>query len=505
MFEQMDCCILDLDHFNFKLDQYNQATLKSTFELYKSDIRQVFKLFWDLLASLPYVPERQRRQWDIASFVAATASLTLSTYNTVQISKLETAIEAQKQKTDLLADIVKLHEQHLHQLDRMSDDIGREIQALKVQSGLHFSINKAMAQVISDTNKLWALVAIFERVIHSAFDQKLAPGALSVDVLETILYHIKDTAANNKFHKFIHQPFDLYKLETSFIHWPEEQTVILILHVPFVEAENLLPFYKFISLPIYFNFSLNVSIIPDVGKIDLFAIANTEAFQTLSTSDLPNCKRLGKTFFCEGQSMLQTNIVEDCLGSLYLWSATLIKANCKFRIDSTKEKIFSLGNNTWVVYSIGTIATNQVCPRAGTLSPMTIKSGQTVTVTQGCHIPTIDRLILADESEEKEIINSWLDWTMSLSQLFNHDDNEQLTAMIMDLRKHINGNFDASQLLKRLDTVQKPFSADHWRFSSPAAMFRAAILIAVVSFVIWKKCCAQASSTAHTPASLPAL
>ncbi len=93
---------------------------------------------------------------------------------------------------------------------------------------------------------------------------------------------------------------------------------------------------------------------------------------------------------------------------------------------------------------------------------------------------------------------------MSLSQLFNHEDNEQLTAMIMDLRKHINGDFDASQLLKRLDTVQKPFSADHWRFSLPAAMFGVAILIAVVSFVIWKKCCAQASSTAHTPAPLPA-
>jgi hypothetical protein len=94
---------------------------------------------------------------------------------------------------------------------------------------------------------------------------------------------------------------------------------------------------------------------------------------------------------------------------------------------------------------------------------------------------------------------------MSLSQLSNHEDNEQLTAMLMDLRKHINGDFDASQLLKRLDTVQKLFSADHWGFTLPAAMFRAAILIAVVSFVIWKKCCAQASSTAHTPAPLPAL
>jgi len=48
---------------------------------------------------------------------------------------------AQKQKTDLLTDIVKLHEQHLHQLDEMIEDIGKEIQALKVQSGLHFSID----------------------------------------------------------------------------------------------------------------------------------------------------------------------------------------------------------------------------------------------------------------------------------------------------------------------------------------------------------------------------
>jgi hypothetical protein len=376
MIEHMDACIPDLNRFNFKLDQYDRAMLNSMFELYKSDINQVFKLFHDLLASLPHVPERQRRQWDIASFIAATSSLTLSTYNTVQISKLETAIEAQKQKTDLLADIVKLHEQHLHQLDKMIKDIGKEIQALKVHSGLHFSIDRAIAQVISDTNKLPAVVAIFERVIHSAIDQKLAPGALSVDILERIINHIKDTAATNKFQNFIHQPSGLYKLETSFIHRPEEQTVILILHVPFVEAENLLPLYEFISLPIYFNFSSNVSVIPDVGKSDLIAIGNMEAFQTLSTSDLANCKRLGQTFFCEGRSVLQTNIVQDCLSSLYLGSTTLIKANCKFRIDSTREKIYSLGKNTWVVYTIGTIATNQVCPKTGTLSPMTIKSGQ---------------------------------------------------------------------------------------------------------------------------------
>jgi hypothetical protein len=207
----------------------------------------------------------------------------------------------------------------------------------------------------------------------------------------------------------------------------------------------------------------------------------------------------GSDFFCEGRSVLQTNIVQDCLSSLYLGSANLIKANCKFWIDSKHEKIYSLGNNTWLVYLIGTIATNQVCPKTGTLSPLTIKSGQSVMVSHRCHIPTMDHLISADKSEDMEIVNSWLDWTMSLSQLFNHNNNEQLTAMIMYLRKHINGNFDASQLQKQLDMVQKPFSADHWQFSLPAAMFGVAVLIAVVSFAVWKKCCAQASHTAQTP------
>jgi hypothetical protein len=99
----------------------------------------------------------------------------------------------------------------------------------------------------------------------------------------------------------------------------------------------------------------------------------------------------------------------------------------------------------------------------------------------------MNHLISADDSEEHQILNSWLDWTMTCSQLLNHDDNEHLTAMIMDLRKTIHGDFDASQLLRRLKTVQKPFSADHWQFTSPAVMLGTAIILAVVSFLIWKK------------------
>ncbi len=328
-----------LHKWNFTpLPELDTETLKSTFQLYKGNTNKIFKLFQDLLTSLPHVHERQCRQWDVASFVAATAALSLTTYNMVQISKLETAIEAQQAKTDLLTDISKLHEQHLHKLDGMVDDIGKELQVVKIQQNFMVRVDRVIAQINSDEHKLRAVIATFERIIIMAFNQRLAPGALSTDVLNQIIFHINNIANSNNFHKSVHEPADLYKLEVSFIHGPEDYTIILVLHVPFVEAEHLLPLYEFVSLPIHFNFSANISVVPDVGRADLIAIGDTKTFQTLSSSDLAGCRRLGQTFFCSGSSVLKTNLVHNCLGSLFLGTATLIK---------TKMKISQIGT-IWI-------------------------------------------------------------------------------------------------------------------------------------------------------------
>jgi len=177
--------------------------------------------------------------------VAATATLSLATYNTVQISKLETAIEAQEAKTDLLTDIANLHEQHLHQLHGLIDGIGKELQVVKLQQTFQVRVDRIVAQISSDDSKLRAVIATFERIIITAFNKKLAPGALSTDVLNQIIYHINDIASRNNYNKFVHEPANLYNLEVSFIHRPEEHTIILLLNVPFVEADHLLTLYEF--------------------------------------------------------------------------------------------------------------------------------------------------------------------------------------------------------------------------------------------------------------------
>jgi len=245
----------------------------------------------------------------------------------------------------------------------------------------------------------------------------------------------------------------MYNLEVSFIYRFEEQTVIIILHVLFVKTEHLLPLYKFVSLPIHFNFSANISVTYDISQADLIAIGDTEIFQTLLSSDLASCKHPGSTFFCEDQTVLKTNIVHDCMGSLFLASSMLIKANCKFRISDTREKIFSLGNNTWLVYSVCMIATNHVCPKARSSSPMTISSGQAITVHPGCYILTMDHIITADDTNDVEIHSTWLDFTMSLAQLFDHSNSEQITQIVTELQSKITGAFDASELLQKFQIL----------------------------------------------------
>jgi hypothetical protein len=128
--------------------------MKSTFQLYKDNTNEIFRLFHNLLTSLPHVQERHCRQWDVASFVAATAALSLATYKTIQISKLETAIEAHQTKTDLLTDISKLHEQHLHKLDGMVDDIGNELQVVRMQHLFRVRLDRIIAQMMNTNSEL---------------------------------------------------------------------------------------------------------------------------------------------------------------------------------------------------------------------------------------------------------------------------------------------------------------------------------------------------------------
>jgi hypothetical protein len=158
-----------------------------------------------------------------------------------------------------------------------------------------------------------------------------------------------------------------------------------------------------------------------------------------------------------------------------------------------------------MVYSLGTISTNHVCPKAKTIIAVQVKSGQAVKLNPRCNIRTKDHVITADKTEDKEVHSKWLDWTWLLGGLFQQPENKIVTAAIQKLCTQISGKFDADILLCELNYLAKEVNPDHWTFTLPGGMITGAMIIFLIVLCCWMRCSQESQLTNYpTPSALPA-
>jgi hypothetical protein len=179
---------------------------------------------------------------------------------------------------------------------------------------------------------------------------------------------------------------------------------------------------------------------------------------------------------------METSLKMSCLGSLYLANAEAIQNTCNFKVAAASERIFEFAENTWAVYSTGTINTNQVCQARNMIQTHQMNSGDTVTVEPGCYIRTMDQVISADESETIEMQKKTMDWTGELAELFGWANTEGIHMAMQGLQTKYNREFDASRLFKELNQIRP--AKTHWTFTLPAVMNGIALAIFLIGMLI---------------------
>jgi len=488
-------------------DEPFKSITKSVTDVSLSIIEGSLEEFRDIIKALPQkteisTPGRPKRFIAIGISIAAMA---MSTFNTVRITQLNEEISTLKEKTDLILDVVHLHEKHLHHIEEKLEQTNKLLADL-LEANVWFTSKVTDAIEKKFESVIWH----HENVVKSAQHHRLAPGALPHDVLDGIIEHVTAVAKKKNLVPFVTFASDLFQIEVSHLYNPAKNEFTLILHVPMVANSNLLNLYEFLPLPIHFNFAANISITPDVGQTNLLAIGHSQSFQAISSTDLHACLHLGDTFFCKGRKVMETDLKRSCLGSLYMANSQSIQTHCRFKIAEAREKIFELSENTWAVYSIGTISTNQVCPAANDVTAMQIQSGDTIKIKPGCYVRTMDHVISADESETIEIAIKTMDWAGEITDLFRYENKDAIHQAVQGLRTRYNGEFDATVLLNQLDQLdqrnQDGKQESHWTFTSPAAMIGAAICLLGVGYLLWRCCCRTANLTTiiqPTPSAPP--
>ena len=231
-------------------------------EISRSCLTDKLNDFNDILDALPQceVITKDKRFLNLVALGMSAAALTLSTFNLARILTLETQILNNNKRFDHLVDITSLHENHFWGVDKKLDNVADKLATLIKINKVHLAkMTNFMEQ------KFGTAVAISERLIHMAYNNRLAPGALHHEALTEIVKYVNEIPQNSDLLSFVHQPSDLFLVETSNIYKLDKMFFVLVLHVPLVTPHNLMPLYEFIPFLVHFNFSGNVPITPEVG------------------------------------------------------------------------------------------------------------------------------------------------------------------------------------------------------------------------------------------------
>jgi hypothetical protein len=131
-------------------------------------IKSSLEDFQDIIKALPQkseisMPGRPKCFIAIGISIAAMA---MSTFNTMRITQLDTGIHTLKEKTDLMLDMVHLHEKHLHHLGEKLEQTNKLLADL-LESNIWFS--SKVTNVIQ--KKFQSVVHHHENVVKSAQHQ----------------------------------------------------------------------------------------------------------------------------------------------------------------------------------------------------------------------------------------------------------------------------------------------------------------------------------------------
>ena len=447
-----------------------------------SGTRQALEDLVTALPENPVSPNRHKKRF--LDIILALVGVAFSTYNGVQIQKLDARMANNAQGITLLKDITHLHENHLKLLDdkvKLHDEL---FLMMKLNHpSLHHSIYKAANLAMEQQ------VDAVRAAISGALQHRLAPGVYHEEALESVLAYIKQVCREHNFHNLIHHTSDLYQLETSFLYNPENMTFSTILHIPLVQLENLLDMYQYIPLPLNTHFSSEHSLIPSIDHRNIIAVGKGNMYKELAPTDLLSCMKMGAYHFCHGNTILQTDTRSSCLSSIYAADREGCRENCQFAIASKREAVYPLENNQFKIYTAQSIVVQEDCKDLKRSFQVT--NDATVRIGQGCKARTQDHLLLGqvEDTVQLDEEDNTRAWAWNLTHLFPGVSHDNFEEALKNLKAKGFQNVDATDLLHQLDIVSATpaWTFFSWAYLLPVGVF--CILMMCVGWALFKKCC----------------
>lgn len=316
-----------------------------------------------------------------------------------------------------------------------------------------------------------------DRVVRAC--QQMHLRRLSIDLLEPVQLintynEVRLLAEKRGYNLLSKVPSDLLQLETTYLRQGED--IVVVIHVPCVDHDAMLTLYRFISFPIPLPVTLapnpetlgqvlipghllseNATFNPDklekfswgrasealylVPEAPIIAIGGGQKHRLLTEGQLAQCTGHNFIRLCDKHQVLNTNLHETCLGSMYSRDINGVRRHCRFERRPLKEIVYQLSATEHLVFSPQPLTTQIKC-RDGNNLPLHLGQITRIEVPSDCEVTLKSHFIRSDYNAKISPPPLYFKWEWSPLQLpadlltdAIHLD-VQIDKLEADMRKH---------------------------------------------------------------------
>ena len=339
----------------------------------------------------------------ILAGIAGVLGTFMGMYNTYEISVLKTRLNEVEKNHNLLVHVTQKQEE---QINRITENMNSIIQLIQMM--IKFNPTLISEQIASQINLFETRVTIATNAVQQLQHRRLAVDLLDTNQLDEMHIAISKVATERGYKLMTERISDYFQIETSYLR--NKGDILIMLHVPCIIHEQLLTIYRYISLPFPVPkiLSTDSTTILDlilqrtgptikiqeeesqdalllVPEAEMIAIGRDNQYQILSQSNLASCIKRNKVYLCDKSQVLQTDLHNSCLGSIYSNHEQGIKENCKLERKRLIETVYQLSSTDHLVYSPQPFSTKIQC-KNGSSFPTYITKVHKIHVPEDCKL-----------------------------------------------------------------------------------------------------------------------
>ena len=440
---------------------------------------------------------REKRQLFLGIAMAlGIVSSGMSIYNTAQIAKIYSTLS--KQKSDTINGFKNVAHA-LHEEDHAIHQLTKNINVLKttckyVLERIDNETNQInsltnILSLVTLVNNLNAELLAWGRGLDSLSNGRLHPTLINTDRLTKSHKQIVEKARKVGLRPIHEEISYLFKNPISYLATDEEE-IILFVHVPLVEQDPL-SLYEYLPIPKQIG---NIFVTIESTKTILASDHQGQYGMEFSELDLIRCQtedlRSGKLFICPNTNLMQNQVRQTCLGSLFFGHSKEALEKCLYfpqKLESQEEFAKQISLDKIVFSSKENITIIETCPDS-LRTIQNVTGLTTIKVTAGCKIITENYtfkspIVIDTESE-------FISRTIQIPRLplFKENRAEDIEKHLDELKKIRSPNklhlVELEDLIKKMDSENMKERAGY--IVNSAALFIGLVMICALVFLFVK-------------------